>query len=170
MMSNGERSEMKALIVFYSRTGTTRKVAESISKALSCDLEEVFDTKNRAGPLSFITAGRDAAQKRLTVIRDPKMDPRVYDIIVIGTPVWAGTVSSPIRTYITQKREYFKRVAFFCTVGGTGTDKTLETMKDLCGKDPVASLWITTKQTKSEQYLKKTDEFVDKIRSETSKL
>jgi len=160
---------MKVLTVFYSRTGTTRKVAESISKALSCDIEEIFDTKNRAGPLGFITAARDASNKKLTVIRETKMDPSAYDIIVIGTPVWGRAMSAPIRTYICQNKEHFKRVAFFCTCGGMNADKTLEAMKDLCGKETVALVTITQKETKSEEYLRKIDEFATTIKGTTSK-
>jgi flavodoxin len=159
---------VKALAVFYSRTGTTRKVAESISKALSCDIEEIFDTKSRAGPLGFITAGRDASEKKLTVIQESKMDPSVYDIVVIGTPVWAGTMSAAIRTYVSQNRERFKRVAFFCTCGGMDADRTLEAMKDLCGKETVASLTITKKETEGEEYSEKIREFVTRIEGTTS--
>jgi flavodoxin len=158
---------MKALTVFYSRTGTTRNVAESISKALSCDIEEIFDTKNRAGPLGFIIAGRDASGKKLTVIQQTRMDPSVYDIVVIGTPVWAGTISAAIRTYISQNKEHFKKIAFFRTCGGMGADKTIEAMKDLCGKETVASLSITKKDMESEEYPKKIDEFVTTIKGKT---
>lgn len=41
---------MKILIVFYSRTGTTRKVAHELQKSLKADIEELFD-KNRSGPI-----------------------------------------------------------------------------------------------------------------------
>ena len=84
---------MKALTVFYSRTGTTREVAESISQTLSCDVEEIVDTKKRGGPLGLLFSGRDASQKKLTVVRPPQKDPSLYDIVVIGTPVWAGNMS-----------------------------------------------------------------------------
>jgi flavodoxin len=158
---------MKALTVFYSRTGTTRNVAESVSKALSCDIEEIFDTKNRAGPLGLIIAGRDASGKKLTVIQQTKSDPSVYDIVVIGTPVWAGNMSAPIRTYISQNKEHFKKVAVFCTCGGMGADKTIEATKALCGKKTVASLSITKKDLESEEYPKKIDEFVTTIKAKT---
>ena len=155
---------MKALTVFYSRTGTTRKVAESISKALSCDIEEILDTKNRTGPLAYINSGREARKEELAVIQPIKKDPSLYDVVLIGTPVWAGTISTPIRTYITQNREHFKSVAFFCTCGGPGADKTLKSMKDLCGKLTVASVAIGSKEMKSGEYQEKVDEFLTEIR------
>ncbi len=155
---------MKALTVFYSRTGTTRKVAESISKALSCDIEEILDTKNRTGPLAYISSGREARKEELAVIQPIKKDPSLYDVVLIGTPVWAGAMSTPIRTYITQNRERFKSVAFFCTCGGPGADKTLKSMKDLCGKQTVASVAIGSKETKSGEYQEKVDEFLTEIK------
>ena len=63
---------MKPLVVFYSRTGTTKKVAETISSILKCDVEEVFDTKNRAGVLGWLRSGRDAGSKKLTAIDKAK--------------------------------------------------------------------------------------------------
>ncbi len=155
---------MNLLTVFYSRTGTTRKVAESIAEGLSCDIEEVVDTKSRVGPLHYLAAGREAGQKKLTVIQPLKKDPGLYDIVLIGTPVWAGTMSTPIRTYISQNRERFKAIALFCTSYGGGLDKTLKDMKELCEKPTVACLAIKAKETKSEQYLQKIKVFVDTIK------
>ena len=39
---------MKSLVVFYSRTGATKLVGESLAEMLDCDSEELFDTKNEA--------------------------------------------------------------------------------------------------------------------------
>ncbi len=106
---------MKILVAYYSRTGTTRKVAEAIAGILKCDIEEVIDKKSRSGALGWLKSGRDAGSKKLTTIEETKNDPGLYDVVAIGTPVWNGTMSTPIRTYIVQHRESFKKVAFFCT-------------------------------------------------------
>jgi len=57
---------MKSLVVFYSRTGATKLVGESLDEMLDCDSEELFDTKKRSGPLGYVTAGRDALAKKLS--------------------------------------------------------------------------------------------------------
>jgi len=106
---------MKSLVVFYSRTGTTREVVEAISGLLQCDLEEVLDTKNRAGILGYLRSGSDAFLKRLAAIKETRTDPALYDIVIIGTPIWAYVMSSPIRTYLSRNKNRFKQVAFFCT-------------------------------------------------------
>jgi flavodoxin len=53
---------MKALVVFYSRTGATKQVAEALAESLNCDSEELIDTKKRGGPLGFLS-GRTQRQK-----------------------------------------------------------------------------------------------------------
>ena len=65
---------MKPLVIFYSRTGWTKKVAENISKNLNCDIEEVVDHKKRNGLFRFITSGRDAMKKKTTVPKHLMLD------------------------------------------------------------------------------------------------
>ena len=153
---------MKTLVVYYSRTGTTRKVAESISKELKCDIEEVYDLKNRDGVVGYLSAGKDATLKKLTEIKDVKNDPSKYDLVIMGTPIWSWTMSSAIRTYLTVNKNNFKNVAFFCTMNGS-KGKTFEHMREICGKEPKALLGLTTKEVKGN-YLFKVKEFVDKLK------
>ncbi|MGZ7109578.1 MAG: flavodoxin family protein, partial [Methanobacterium sp.] len=61
---------MKILVVFYSRTDNTRKVAEEIKNSLDCDIEEIIDTQNRSGPLGYMRSGRDASRGKLTILKD----------------------------------------------------------------------------------------------------
>jgi flavodoxin len=49
-----ERSNRKVLVVFYSKTGHTREIAQDIAKHLDADLEEITDQKKRTGLLGFI--------------------------------------------------------------------------------------------------------------------
>jgi flavodoxin len=53
------RFSMKTLVIFYSRSGKTKKVAEAISEILKCDKEEIFDIKSREGVVGFLSAGTD---------------------------------------------------------------------------------------------------------------
>ena len=68
---------MKILVVYYSRTGNTRKVAEEIENTLNCDIEEIIDTKNRSGLLNYITSGFQASRKKLTTLENIKNDPAI---------------------------------------------------------------------------------------------
>jgi flavodoxin len=155
---------MKALVAYYSRTGTTRKVAERISTLLGGDIEEIHDTKKRSGIIGWLRAGRDAGSKKLTTLEKVKNDPAVYDIVVIGTPIWNRTLSTPVRTYISQYKGSFKKVAFFRTAGGTGGDP-FDEMESLCGKKPEATLSLRQREVKNGHYVEKTEEFATKIKT-----
>jgi flavodoxin len=71
---------MNAIVVFYSRTGTTKQVAEELAQSFNCDSEELIDTKKRSGPLGFMAAGKDAKIKKLTTLADTKHDPSLYNL------------------------------------------------------------------------------------------
>ncbi|MFH1248895.1 MAG: NAD(P)H-dependent oxidoreductase [archaeon] len=86
---------MKTLVVYYSRTGTTKKVASEIASILKCGIEEIIDLKNRSGPIGWINAGRDGMKKILSDISRIKKNPADYDLVIIGTPIWGGNVSPP---------------------------------------------------------------------------
>lgn len=131
---------MKPLVVFYSRTGTTKKIGEALANLLRCDSEELIDTKKRAGLIGFLRSGRDATTNKLTVLKPLIHDPESYDLVALGTPVWSGMMSSPIRTYITVNKSKFTRVAFFCTQGGTENERLFSDMEALCGQKPVSVL------------------------------
>ena len=147
---------MKPLVVFYSRTGTTKKVGEALANLLQCDSEELIDTKKRKGPLGFLRSGRDAARNKLTVLAPIIHDPALYDVVALGTPVWSGLMSSPMRTYITINKSKFNRVAFFCTQGGNENRKLFDDMQALCGRSPVSVLALRASVVKNEEYERET--------------
>ena len=151
---------MKTLVTYYSRTGNTRKVGKQIAKNLKADVDEIIDIKNRRGIFGWLMAGRDASLKNLTEIEYEK-DISKFDLVVIGTPVWVGTMTPAIRTYLTDSK--FKKIAFFCTCGGQ-EGKTFRGMQEL-SKKPVASLCLKSSslgKKESKQAIKK---FCEKLKS-----
>jgi len=157
--------EHNCLVVFYSRTGTTRKVAEQIAQALGCATEELTDAKGRAGVLGFIKGGGDAFRKKLTRIGEVANDPGDCELVVIGTPVWAGSMTPAVRTYITEQKDRLPQVAFFLTTGGSGIERTFRHMEDLCGKPPKATLGLRQKEVLKGDPAAAVRAFVEKLRS-----
>ncbi len=151
---------MKTLILYYSRSGHTAKIAQELADALEGDIEEIIDTKNRSGIIGWLRSGRDAMNKSLTLLKDPVNDPTEYDLIVIGTPNWAGHVSTPTRTYMHQNQAKFKEIAFFCTAGGDNFTGPFNEMKELNGKSPVATLGVRGKEIKDGIYESNLQEFI----------
>jgi len=151
---------MKCLLVFYSRTGNTKKIGELISTEMNCEYEEIIDTKKRKGfIIDFIKCGFAATREKLTIINKIQKDPKLYDTIILGTPIWNKRMTPAIRTYITENKNQFKSVAFYCTLGGKGGQNTFENMTKLCEKTPVSTLEITKKEIKNELHLDKIKNF-----------
>ncbi len=158
---------MNSLVVFYSRTGRTRKIGEIISTEANWDIEEIIDTKKRTGFIGFLKSGKDATLKKLTNIRDVQKNPEIYDLIILGTPIWNKRMTPAIRTYITKFKDIIKNVAFFCTEGGSGGKKTFESMANLCEKTPISTLEITKKDIKNGEYKDKIKGFIQDLKSDS---
>jgi len=133
---------MRTLVVYHSRSGYTRRVAESLAHRLHADIEEIV-VEPRPGPLGYLRCAFEALLAMRTRIRTPKYDPSDYGLVVIGTPVWFWRLSSPVRTYLASRRRRLSRVAFFCTMGGSGERRVFDTMAAVGGKPPVATLALT---------------------------
>lgn len=155
---------MKALVVYYSRTGTTKKVGDAIAKALKCPVEELSDAKNRRGPIGYLRCGKDIITRRMLNLKPLKKDPSKYDIVIIGTPVWFRLPSSLVRTYMLKNSGKFKKVAFFCTYMGTGAKNCFSNMEALCGKKAVALFDIKAVDVYRGSYEHKVKAFVDELK------
>lgn len=129
-------AQKKTLVVYYSRTGITRRVAESLAALLGADVEEICEPRSRIGFLALLRSAGEALLKRKAAITPPQKDPGLYDLVVVGTPVWAWSVASPVRNYLAAQRARLPQVAFFCTLGNTGADPVFAQLRNLTGKCP----------------------------------
>jgi flavodoxin len=155
----------KTLVVYYSRTGTTRRLAEALAKVLHADIEPIIDTTRRSGIIGYLRSLAESLQKRGASIEPTKTDPRSYDLVLIGTPIWAWLVSSPVRSYLAANREVLPNVAFFCTMGGQGDKRSFEEMKAIAGKAPIASCAVTARDVASEAYGARIAQFVEQLKT-----
>jgi flavodoxin len=106
---------LKSLVVYYSRTGAAKFVAETIAAELGSDIEEIVDLKSREGKLNYMGAAGDASRGKETKIGPINRVPSDYDLIIIGTPIWAWSPTPAIRTYIKNNNFSGKKVALFFT-------------------------------------------------------
>ncbi|HYS64884.1 MAG TPA: flavodoxin [Paraburkholderia sp.] len=143
-------SEAKVLVVYFSRTGTTRVLASEIAKMLAADLEEICDRSHRSGALGYLRSLVDALKKRPAEIVPAGLDIAAYDLVVIGTPVWASSVSAPVRSYLIENRARLRHVAFFCSFGGQGSPAAMRQMRELAGKPAVAECAVTAREARRD--------------------
>lgn len=142
---------MKSLVVYYSRTNITEKLAEDIAGKIDADLEEIKPKVNYQGKIGYARGGKDAISEKIIEIDSLKYDPEEYDVVYIGTPVWAGKSSTPILSYLKENEGKFKNVKFFATAGGRGFETTFEQMEKYSIK-PLKTLGLLTKEVKRDEY------------------
>jgi methionine--tRNA ligase beta chain len=153
----------KILIVYYSRTGTTKRIAEFLAQHLKCDLEEIVSAKNRNGALGYMLCGREATLKNLPKIEPVTKNPEDYDLIIFGTPVWAWNISSPLRTYLAKNKNKFKNISAFCTMSHDGDRQSFSEIEKICGKKLVAKIGIKTKNAKKANLNEQLEKFIKNI-------
>jgi len=153
----------RILVVYYSRTGTTRQVGESITAALRSDSEEIVEATGRGGKLGYLRSLFEAMLKVPSRVVAARQDPSNYDLVVIGTPVWAWSVSSPIRTYLAANKPRLSAVALFCTMGGAGSDRAFAQMQELAGQRPAACLAIKAGDVALANYGPELEAFVEAL-------
>ena len=112
---------MKSLVVYYSRTGNAKFVAETIAAEIGSDLEEIVDLKKRSGILGFLIGGFDATRGKKTEIAETKKSIEEYELVIVGTPVWNSRPTPAVKTYLQKNKFSGKRIAVFATLSGKKT-------------------------------------------------
>jgi flavodoxin len=154
---------MKILVVYYSRTNTTKDIALKIQQKLNADLDEIVDKKDRSGAVAYLKSAVETVLSKAAEIEPIKKDPSDYDLVIIGTPVWAGTMATPVLTYLKENKDKFKNVSFFCTCGSGGYEKTLNDMEKISNKKSLERLFITRKNKESSVNLE-IPEYINNIK------
>ena len=67
----------KVLVVYYSRTGATRRLAEALAKALQADIEPIIDRKNCSGIFGYLRSVAELVQKHGAAVEPMKTDPKI---------------------------------------------------------------------------------------------
>jgi len=88
--------------------------------------------------------------QRATPIEPPRADLAAYDLVIVGTPIWAFTMASPVRTFLEGAAGQLRAVAFFCTEGGSGHERAFRAMEKLAGRKPVAELALNEKEVRAD--------------------
>ena len=124
----------KMLIVYYSWSGNTRHIANLIKNFTKADTLEILpekpypDSYNQT--VDIAKKEVDSEYKRPIKTKIPKLDDS--ETILIGSPNWWGTISSPIRTFLADNDLSGKKIAPFMTHEGSRMGRAESDIKKLC--------------------------------------
>jgi hypothetical protein len=124
---------MKTLIVYYSKSGNTRAVAEKVYSALSCDMEEIkYDEK------AHTVSGR--------------LNPAAYGRVILMCPIWAFHLPEPMTLYLRQFKDGIRNYRLVVTCGRMGLRGCVSGCKKILGVAPEMAMKIRAKQIPDNQY------------------
>ena len=90
---------MKYRVVFFTRTNTSKRVAEKIADKLSCSVTQIKDNLNWKGFLGFIKAGYYSSTDK-HVDFEVLGDLDASDVYIVVAPLWAGGLAPAMRTFL----------------------------------------------------------------------
>jgi len=140
------------LIVFYTRTGISKKVAQKLCARLGCEVDEIYDNDNRKGVVGFISAGKEALNKHIGTIQGDYHNPERYEHIIFITPIWASVSATPIRSYWKKYKYDINHYSIITTSGSSEADDVIKEAEQVIGKPPAKTQSIFKKHIKSNSY------------------
>jgi flavodoxin len=118
---------MKICYIYYSESGNTRGVVVRCTAATGGETIEVHDLQHYNRISKYIVGGRRAMKGLMDPIEPSVIDVSGYDVIVIGSPVWAGRPTPAINAAIDAMKgcDGKKGVIFVTCVGSAGESTML---------------------------------------------
>ena len=112
---------MKILVVYYSYEGNTRFVAEHIAEFFHADVQELkpkIDMHSRSF-MKYVWGGKMVLMREKPDLEPLRFNPGDYEVIFIGTPVWAWTFTPALNSFLAGNPLQGKRIVlFYCHGGG----------------------------------------------------
>ena len=131
----------KTLVVYYSASGNTERVAKDIAEAADADLFEIVPTEvytsddlDWTNPDSRVSREHDDESLRdvpLTTTEVPDWDS--YDTVFIGYPIWWGIAAWPVDTFVKNNDFTDKNVIPFATSSSSGMGQSGSLLADMAG-------------------------------------
>jgi flavodoxin len=115
---------MKSLIVYYSLSGNTELIATELASALNATILRLKPVKELdSGKFStYMWGGMQAKMSQTPELEPYSVSIEDFDLILLGSPVWAWTLAPPIRSFVEKEktRLHSKPLALFMSAGGDG--------------------------------------------------
>ena len=131
----------KTLVVYYSASGNTERVAKDIAEAAGADLFEIVpaelytsDDLNWTNPDSRVSREHDDESLRDVPLTTTEVsDWDSYDTVFIGYPIWWGIAAWPVDTFVKNNDFNGKTVIPFATSSSSGMGQSGSLLADMAG-------------------------------------
>lgn len=127
-----EEKDLKKLVIFYSFEGNTRFIAEGIKNIVGADLLELKPKKdvNTKGFMKYVWGGTQVMMGKKPELVSFDKNPNDYDMLFIGTPIWASRYTPAINAFLDKMQIKGKKVALYCCHAGGGNGKAFTMLNE----------------------------------------
>lgn len=160
-----EEIDMSSAVIYFSKSGTTATVAAHIANALEAPSEGIVRVESK----SILSLFREIAQSlsgKQPNIQPLKLDVSAFDRIIIGSPVWAGNISSPVTSFLARYGGGIRSAAAFLTHGDSkkSYSEIFTQLETMLGKKLDATYSVSSHDVKTGAY--DLSEFLAALRTE----
>ena len=142
---------MKILVVYYSLDGNTKYLAECIAESVGADVLRLMPVKDiKNNKMKYFFGGKQASFRVKPELQSFDVNIEEYDLIIIGTPVWAFTMTPAVRSFLSTRSLENKKIGLFsCHSGGRGI--AIKHMKELLEGNEILGTTNFQEPIKGEQ-------------------
>jgi len=153
------------LVIVYSYTGTSRRVAELLCSQQGWDIANVTDAHPRRGALGNWRCMLDSFFRRQPDIRYDGPPPSDFDAVVLVSPIWMLQLAGPMRSFVVRQRNRLPDVAVLSVMGGQGGPNAAAEIAELLGRAPILSTTFTMREVDDGSCAARLQAFGTAIRS-----
>jgi Flavodoxins len=124
---------MKSIILYYSRSGNTEKLASKVKQDLECDILKIEPEKvygNYIASCIRVIGENIRKEKPKFITEIPNLD--IYDVILVGYPIWVSDMPVFVSEFISQCDLNNKKVIPFATFGKNNISGSIKTLQRAC--------------------------------------
>ena len=158
-----EPPKSKVGIYYYSLSGRTKEVCVELSRLLNCYIEGIVDLRERRGFLQFFRNGFEALFNKETQIAPLKSSVRDFDVVIVGTPIWAGKIPPAVRTFVNQNASDIRKYALVFTYGFELAKRAVSAFEKILGAPPAGIAGCTTREVDEENFSNELQNFIKMI-------
>lgn len=128
------RHSTKSLVLYYSQTHTTEKVAKLLAEAVSADLDSIVPVEPYNGTFEETVErckNEMERNEKPQLIKSLNVDVAEYDTVYFGYPIWCGVAARPAEAWFMRFDLRGKTVIPFCTFGSGGLETSVAVLRKM---------------------------------------
>lgn len=131
---NEDMNKKDILIAYFSRSGNTKNMAEKIAERTGGELFEIIPaepySENYNRTVERFRREREEEARPPLALHVNNMEQ--YNTVFVGYPNWGSDMPHVVRTFLEEYNLENKNIVPFCTSGGGGFGRSVNTLRNLC--------------------------------------